>query len=187
VVGQYEVKVDIKTNIPGTIKIALSLGLANQKGTDIFIGHTKFLTIKNGRTTASIGKPGLPNGVYEVEATFYPTWGAQDWAAKKAMITEEISTLKNMGLPTLAWVKIQSSTVKIDSRLEILDVTEPAGHVLDLLNLTVESLAHCVGHGMLVVRQDVVNMSAHRLGRLAHGGQPAVRGPEIPALPELPA
>ncbi len=95
--------------------------------------------------------------------------------------------LIKVGLPTLAWVKIQPATVKIDSRLEVLDVTETAGHVLDLLNLTVESLAPCVGHGMLVVRQDVVDMPAHRLGRLAHGCHPAVRGPEIPALPELPA
>ena len=77
--------------------------------------------------------------------------------------------------------------MEVNSRLEIIEVPEAAGHALDLLNLAVESLAHRVGHRMLVVSQDVVDVPVDRLGRLANRSQPAVRRPEVPPLPELPA
>src|SRR3972149_8327707 len=94
---------------------------------------------------------------------------------------------KKKALPGLAWVEIEPPAVEVDGRLEVLDVPESAGHALDLLNLAVESLAHRVGHRMLEVGQDVVDVPANRLGRLANGLQPAVRRPEVPPLPELPA
>ena len=96
-------------------------------------------------------------------------------------------TIELKALPGSAWVQIQSSTVKVNGCFEVLHVPEAARHALDLLNLTVEALAHCVGHRMLVVGQDIVNVSADRLGRLTHRLQSAVRGPEIPLFPELPA
>ena len=77
--------------------------------------------------------------------------------------------------------------MEVDDRLEVLDVPESAGHALDLLNLAVESLAHRVGRRMLEVGQDVVNVPANRLSRLANGLQPAVLRPEVPPLPEFPA
>jgi hypothetical protein len=58
-------------------------------------------------------------------------------------------------LPGSAWVKIEPSAVEVDGRLEILVVPESAGHVLDLPHLAVESLAHRVGHRMLVAGQYV--------------------------------
>ncbi len=42
-----------------------------------------------------------------------------------------------MGLPGLAWVKIQSSAMEVNGQLEMFNVPEAAGHVLDLLNLAV--------------------------------------------------
>ena len=77
--------------------------------------------------------------------------------------------------------------MEVDGCLEVRDVPEAARHALDLLNLDVESLTHRVGHRMLVVGQDVVDVPADRLRRLADRFQPTVRGPVVPALPELPA
>jgi hypothetical protein len=39
---------------------------------------------------------------------------------------------------------------------------------------------------MPIVSHDVGDVLTNRLGGLAHWLQPAVRGPEIPPLPELP-
>ncbi|HNP31576.1 MAG TPA: hypothetical protein PKK23_21195 [Nitrospirales bacterium] len=64
-----------------------------------------------------------------------------------------------MALPALAWVQIKPHPVEVDGHLETLEFSESAGHALDLLNLAVESLAHRVGHWMLVVGQDIVNVS----------------------------
>ena len=92
-----------------------------------------------------------------------------------------------MALLGLAWVQIEPSAVEVNGRLEVLGVAEAAGHALDLLNLAIESLTHRVGHRVLVVGHDVVNVPANRLRRLPNWFQPTVRGPEIPPLPELPA
>ena len=90
-------------------------------------------------------------------------------------------------LPGLAWVEIQPATVEVDRRLEVLGVAEAAGHALDLLNLAIEPLTHCVGDRMLVVGHDVGDVSADRLRCFPNGFQPAVRRPEVPPFPELPA
>ena len=77
--------------------------------------------------------------------------------------------------------------MEVDRRLKILDIAEAAGHALDLLNLAVESFAHRIGHRLLVVGQDVLDVPVNRLRRLPNGFQPTVRRPEVPPLPELPA
>src|SRR6185437_2243149 len=92
-----------------------------------------------------------------------------------------------LALPGSAWVQIEPSAVEVDGCLEVLDVAETAGHALDLLNLALESLTHRVGHRMLVVGHDVVDVPTNRLSRLAHRLQPAVCRPEVPPFPELPA
>lgn len=61
-------------------------------------------------------------------------------------------------LSGLAWVQIEPSAAKVNRRLEVLGVAETADHALDILNLAVEALAHRVGHGMLIVGQDVVDV-----------------------------
>ncbi len=74
-----------------------------------------------------------------------------------------------------------------DGRLEVRKVSEAAGHTLDSLKFAVESLAHRVGHWRLVVGQNVMDVPADRLSRLANRCQLAVRRPEVPPFPELPA
>ena len=68
-----------------------------------------------------------------------------------------------------AWVQVEPSAAKVDRRLEVLGIAEAAGHALDLLNLAVKPLAHRVGHGMLIVGQDVVDVPPNGLRRLAAG------------------
>ena len=90
VVGPSEVEVEVATNIPGTIEVMLGLGLAGQKPDDVFIGTDKRIAVKDGRATSRIGKPGLPAGKYEVEVSFYLSWGLQDDTAKAAGVTSDI-------------------------------------------------------------------------------------------------
>lgn len=102
VVGPSEVKVEVTSTIPGIIDVMVGLGLVGQKPDDVFIGINKRITLKNGRATATVGKPGLPAGKYEVEVSFYPRWGPQDSAAKAAGVNSEIHarqtvTLKGTG------------------------------------------------------------------------------------------
>ena len=98
VIGPSEVDVEIRSNIPGTIEVMLGLGLADQDPDDVFIGTSKRITIKNGRATATISKPGLPSGKYEVEVSFYPRWGPQDSIAKAAGANSEIHALQTVAI-----------------------------------------------------------------------------------------
>ena len=81
VIGPSEVEVEIRTNIPGTIEVMLGLGLAGQDSDDVFIGTGKRIRIENGQAIATVSKPDLPSGKYEVEVSFYPRWGPQDSVA----------------------------------------------------------------------------------------------------------
>lgn len=94
---------------------------------------------------------------------------------------------QNKALPGLAWVQIEPSAANVDRRLEMLGVAETTGFAFDVLDLAVEPLASRVGDRMLVVGQDVVDVLANRLGRVANRLQPAVCRSEILPLSELPA
>jgi len=50
-----------------------------------------------------------------------------------------------------------------------------------------EILAIRIGHRMLVVGQDVLDVPANRLRRLQNELQPILRRPEVPPFPEFPA
>ena len=92
-----------------------------------------------------------------------------------------------LALPGLAWVQIESAAVEVDGCFEVLGIAEAAGHALDLLDLAVEPLAHRVGDRMLGVGQDVIDVPADGLGCLADRLKTAMRCPEVPPFPELPA
>ncbi len=103
------------------------------------------------------------------------------------MILELHSSKEILALQGSAWVKIEPSAAKVNRRLEVLRIAEAAGHAFDLLNLAVEAFAHRVGHGMLIVGQNVVDVPPNGLRRLANRFQPTVCRPEVPPFPELPA
>lgn len=98
VVGPSEVEVEVTSTIPGTIDVMLGLSLVGQRPDDVYIGTDKRITLKNGRGTATIGKPGLPSGMYEIEVDFYPRWGPQDSAAKSAGLNSEIHARQTVTL-----------------------------------------------------------------------------------------
>jgi len=110
--GPFTVDADIQTNIPGSVTLAVCLGLSGQKGSDIAIG-TGFIRvpITNGRGKATIDgtkkvfPPGsqLPPGRYNVEVSFYPRWPENKDQASKLGIKNPIegaATIKLTGSGT---------------------------------------------------------------------------------------
>jgi hypothetical protein len=91
-IGASEVTVEISTNIPGSVDVMLSLGLEGQAPDDVFIGASKRVNIQNGHGVATVGKPDLPNGQYELEVSYYPKWGPQDATARAAGVNSVIET-----------------------------------------------------------------------------------------------
>ena len=97
--GRYTVDVEIKTNIPGSIVLAVSLALRGQKPQDTFIG-TDFIRVPvmdgkakvtiDGRKRAIPYGSKLPAGDYNVEVSFYPRWPQNEVAAREANINDTI-------------------------------------------------------------------------------------------------
>ena len=57
--------------------------------------------------------------------------------------------------PGLSWVEIESTAVKEDRGLEILDVAEPTDPTLDRHDLAVHSLGDCISDSMPAVADDI--------------------------------
>lgn len=74
--------------------------------------------------------------------------------------------------------------MEIDGDLEVVTVTKPAGTFLNGGDLGIQPPRHGVGDAMLEIGQHIRQVSGNQLGHIDHGRQTAVRGPEIPALPE---
>ena len=100
--GPYIVDVEIETNIPGAIVLAVNLALKGQNPDhDVFIG-TDFIKVPvsggKAKTTVdgsdikrvSPGGSKLPRGNYYVEAGFYPLWSENEVAASAAKINDPI-------------------------------------------------------------------------------------------------
>jgi hypothetical protein len=95
----YTVDVEIETNIPGAIVLAVNLALKGQKSQDTFIG-TEFIRVPvsegkakttiDGRKRAMPFGSKLPAANYYVEATFYPRWSENKVAAIAAKISDTI-------------------------------------------------------------------------------------------------
>lgn len=68
--------------------------------------------------------------------------------------------------------------MEVDCCLAVLGIASTAGHALDLPNLAVEPLAHRIGHLMLIVGRDVIDVQANRLCGISNGLQPTVCHPE---------
>ena len=136
VIGPSEVEVEIRSNIPGTIEVMLGLGLAGQDPKDVFIGASKRIRIKNGRATATVSKPDLPGGKYEVEVSFYPRWGPQDSVAKGAGAKSEIHAGQpHIKLPSYQYliaiviIKCCSNTLLSDTALRALTFQQIQRHM----------------------------------------------------------
>lgn len=84
-------------------------------------------------------------------------------------------------LPGLVWAEIQSSTMKIDRSLEVLDVAEPSRRLLHPLDGGVDGLQASIGEPVLEGGQDVREVPPNQLRHRRHRGQPAMSGRPEPA------
>lgn len=98
IVASNRVQVDVRTNIPGVIELMAGVSLTDQAPDDIFVGKTERITIRDGDGQATFDVSDLPQGEYEVEATFYPRWGFQDERSRATGITEEIESKQSLTL-----------------------------------------------------------------------------------------
>ena len=81
VLDAHRVQLTIGTNLPMPIKVATSIDLHGQKGTDTYIGYSEFVTLTGTSTvavldTSKADKP-LPDADYDATVDFFPKWGAE--------------------------------------------------------------------------------------------------------------
>lgn len=69
------VTMTLASNIPGEIEVMTSVRLAGQGPTDMAVGTSQRVPLRNGQGEAVMQMSELPQGDYEVMATFYPRWG----------------------------------------------------------------------------------------------------------------
>ncbi len=116
--GRYTVDVEIETNIPGSIVLAISLALKGKKPQDTFIG-TEFIRapVAGGKANVTIdgSKRAMPHGSklpagdYNVEVSFYPRWSENKVAARAAKIND---TIEGKGSVVLSASGQSSSSAK---------------------------------------------------------------------------
>lgn len=97
VLSDGKVKLEIETNIPGTIEVMADLSLSNQKPDDIAIGKTERVRIIDGKGEVTFTTSDLPRGHYESEVSFYPRWGFQDAASRATGIDRQIDATTKVG------------------------------------------------------------------------------------------
>jgi hypothetical protein len=87
-----DLRLGIKTNIPGTIEVMAAVSLHGQKGDDTYIGKDERVRIANGQGQTTFSTDDLPRGNYDVEVKFYPRWGFQDAASRSTGISKDLTT-----------------------------------------------------------------------------------------------
>lgn len=94
--------VDIMTNIPLPVKVAVGINLQEQKPKAISIGTSKFVTLTDNPYPVifDISREKLPTGKYNVEVDFYPKWGAKDGHKLAKKIKTRISASLPISLIT---------------------------------------------------------------------------------------
>jgi hypothetical protein len=95
------VRGEIETNMPLPIEIMVDVSLHSQRSDDIYVGKGLKLRIEASPQTFSVPiniDGGLPRGAYDVEATFYPRWGAEHGSPAARAIRREISATKQITL-----------------------------------------------------------------------------------------
>ncbi|PXX99686.1 hypothetical protein [Halomonas sp. LBP4] len=70
--------VPLTSNIPGDIEVMVSVGLVGQAPDDLAVGTSQRVPLRGGRGEAVLQLSEVPQGDYEVGATFYPRWGFRD-------------------------------------------------------------------------------------------------------------
>jgi len=73
--------------------------------------------------------------------------------------------------------------MEVDGDLEVLGIAVAAGALLHGRDLRVQALGDRIADAVAEVGQHVGQVPGNGLGRVDHGRQAAVGGPEVPALP----
>jgi len=91
-ISQYEVSLNVKTNIPLPIEVMASVSIKGQNPKDTYIGVSQRVKLTSAEQTVKLnGKSeNLPSGEYLAEVTFYPKWGAKNGSAAAKRINAEI-------------------------------------------------------------------------------------------------
>lgn len=87
-----QLTVAIRTNIPGTIKVSVSLTIVGQRDDEVFIGTSMDANVVNGSGSAVLDISTLPSGNYTLGAAFYPFWGFSDEMSRATRIKDDIHT-----------------------------------------------------------------------------------------------
>jgi len=105
--GKFTVQVSVTTNLPDAAVLSGSLGLANQKPDDTFIG-TGFqeIAIKGGKASFVIDgskrvmpmNSALPAGLYDVEVSFHPLWAQNRALAAKLNLSDSLAGVAQVRL-----------------------------------------------------------------------------------------
>jgi len=88
--GDNKVRLELATNIPGTIELMAGISLAGQAPDDTWIGKNERVRLVNGAGQVTFDVSDLPSGQYDVEATFYPRWGFQDEKSRLSGVNENL-------------------------------------------------------------------------------------------------
>ena len=74
--------------------------------------------------------------------------------------------------------------MEIDGDLEMAGIAVAIGALLYGRDLGVQALGHSVSDAMIEIRHYIGQVTSDQFGRFDHGCNPAMRGPEVPTLPE---
>jgi hypothetical protein len=85
-----KVRLDVITDIPGTIEVMAGISLAGQAPNDVWIGVNDRARLTDGVGAATFDVSELPQGLYEAEVSYYPKWGPQDDVARASGANNEI-------------------------------------------------------------------------------------------------
>lgn len=98
--GAFTVQVNVTTNLPDAAVLSATLGLANQKPNDTFIG-TDFekINVRGGKASFVIDgtkrvmpmNSKLPAGTYDVEVNFHPLWPENRALAGKLNVVSTVT------------------------------------------------------------------------------------------------
>lgn len=92
------VQIEVTSNIPGTIEVMVSLSLQGQADEDVWIGKDERVRLTNGRGVTIFATSDLPEGKYDAESSFYPTWGFQDATSRATRISMNLNASSSLAL-----------------------------------------------------------------------------------------
>ncbi len=123
-ISQYEVSLNVKTNIPLPVEVMASVSIKGQNPKDTYIGVSQRIKLTSPEQTVKLdGKSeNLPSGEYLAEVTFYPKWGVENGSAEAKRINAEIIGQADVTLSGSGANKTQTDAQNIAQKWVMLNV-----------------------------------------------------------------